>query len=147
MITSVLGPIISGVSTYFTSRQKIKEVELEGTIAVKKAEANAKIAVSEAKIRMAVEGRADTADLDKMAMQDMRTSYKDEYLLGLFSIPMILAFIPEYADVALKGFTVVDSMPEWYKWVFIGMVLVIFGLRGLATKFLDSKQSLFKREK
>jgi hypothetical protein len=41
------------------------------------------------------------------------------------------------APYALQGFEVIHQMPEWYQYIIIGMVVVIYGLRGLLTKFLD----------
>jgi len=140
-----LGPIsslIDGVSNYLGRKQEITKAKVEGEVAVIKAEANAKIAVSEAKIHMAKTGQVQDFDLDRLAMQNMNSSYKDEFLLGLFSIPMILAFIPGLADVALRGFEVISAMPQWYQYTFIGMVVVIYGMRGMLTKLLERKSIL-----
>jgi len=142
MWASLISTVFGGVSTYFTNKQEMKKVQIEADVAVIKAEANAKIAVSEAKIQMAKTGQVQDFDLDKIAMQNMDRSYKDEFLLGLFSIPMILAFIPGQADVALKGFEVIASMPQWYQYTFIGMVVVIYGMRGMLTKLLERKSIL-----
>jgi len=135
---SLITSLIEGTSSYFSNRQEIKKVEEAGTLAIKKSEIDAKVAINKAKLKLAEAGQISEADLDKRAVEDMKSSYKDEYLLALFSIPMILAFIPDYADIALKGFSVIDTMPDWYKYIFIGMIIVIFGMRGMLTKFLTS---------
>lgn len=136
---SLAGALITGVKDYFIGRQEIKKEKLKGEVEVMKAETEAKVAISKAKAAMAQRGQVQDYDLDKMAMENMKTSYKDEYLLGLFSIPMILAFIPGVADVALAGFNVIKAMPEWYQYTFIGMIVVVFGMRGMLTKLLNGK--------
>ena len=52
---------------------------------------------------------------------------------------MIMAFIPGMDKFALAGFAVVAMMPQWYQYIIIGMVVVIYGLRGLLEKFLSRK--------
>jgi hypothetical protein len=138
VVGTLLGGVVDGVSGYFKGKQELKKVKIESEKKIIEARANSEIAISEAKIEMAKNGQANNFDLDKLAMQNMEKSYKDEFLLGLFSIPMILAFI--YPDVALAGFEVIAKMPTWYQYTFIGMVVVIYGMRGMLTKFIDSKK-------
>lgn len=137
---NIFGSIVDGIKDHFKGKQEIKAVELAGKIAVMKAKQNAEIAVSEAKITMAKSGQANDFDLDRLAMQDMKNSYKDEIVLAIFLVPMIMAFIPGYANDALAGFKVIAQMPEWYRYIIIGMVVVIYGMRGMLTKFLDGKK-------
>jgi len=69
----------------------------------------------------------------------MEKSYKDEVILAVFLAPMILAFIPGFDQYALRGFEVIQKMPQWYQYIIIGMVVVIYGMRGMLDKFLNSK--------
>ena len=66
-------------------------------------------------------------------------SWKDELVLVIFLTPMVMAFIPDLADYALQGFEIIEKMPEWYRYVIIGMVIVIYGLRGMAKQLISSK--------
>jgi hypothetical protein len=52
---------------------------------------------------------------------------------------MIMAFIPGFELYALAGFGVMAQMPQWYQYTIIGMVVVIYGLRGLLEKVLAKK--------
>lgn len=61
---------------------------------------------------------------------DMSTSWKDEFLLFIFCIPLVLAFIPSMVPYVLEGFEVLEQMPDWYQWAIIGMVSATFGLKG-----------------
>lgn len=139
---TAISAVISGVGSYFKGNQEIKAAKVAGEVAKLTAEANAAVAVSEAKITMAKNAQANNYDLDKIAMQNMKTSYKDEFLLGLFSIPMVLAFIPEMDTVVTNGFNAIDKMPDWYVYLYGGMVIVIYGLRSMFTKMLENKKSI-----
>jgi len=141
VIISLLSSIVGGVSGYFKDKHEIKKAKLEGELAIIQAETNSKIAISEAKIFMAKQGQVNDYNLDMMAMKAMEKSYKDEFLLLLFSVPMIMAFLPEYSEKALRGFVVVAEMPEWYQYTFIGMIVVIYGMRGMLSQLLTGRKA------
>ena len=135
IVGTLISSAVTGISDWSKGRQELKKVKLEADKVVIQAEAEAKLAVSKAKVRMAENAQTQDYNLDKIAMENMEKSYKDEYLLGMFSIPMILAFVdPELVE---KGFNAIAGVPSWYQYTFIGMVVVIYGLRGLASKLLD----------
>lgn len=145
---SPISSIIDGVSDYIGRKQEIKKAKVEGEIAVIKAEANAKIAVSEAQIEMAKKGQIQDYDLDKQSVKDMKDSWKDEYVLLIHSTPLILSFVPSTQPYIERGFQIIDTtIPAWFVWLYIGMVVVIFGLRGLLKfylKMIGGKMSLGK---
>jgi len=60
-------------------------------------------------------------------------------LLAVFINPMILASIPGFDQCALRGFEVIQKMPQWYRWIIVGMVIVIYGMRGMFDKFISSR--------
>lgn len=134
-IFGLLSTVVSGISTWFTHKQEISKVKVEAEKKMITAKANSEIAISEAKIEMAKQGQVYNANLDLLAMQNMNKSWKDEYVLFLFSIPMILSFTP-WSEIALRGFEIIGKMPEWYRYTFIGMVVVIYGMRGMLNKVL-----------
>jgi len=51
----------------------------------------------------------------------------------LFSIPMILAFIPGMEGVVQQGFGQLEAMPEWYQYSLGVIIAASFGIRS-ATK-------------
>ena len=142
-ILKFFGSVATGVTSIFVADKEIEKVKVAGKIAVLTAEANSKIAISEAKIQMAKSGQSNSFDLDRIAMQNMEKSYKDEFILVMFSTPMIMSFFPKTSDYALRGFEVIERMPDWYQYTFIGMIVVIYGMRGMLTRFFDSKTSAF----
>ena len=89
IIGSIGSAIVGGVSDYFKGKQEIKKIQLEADKMLITAEATAKIE------RLKRESEQDH-DLDKIAMNAMEKSWKDEFLLLIFSLPVILCFIPEY---------------------------------------------------
>ena len=141
------GMAIVGIRDYFMGSQEIRKAKEDGKIAVIQADANQRIAVSNAKIRMAESGQTDDYNLDRIAMTNMNKSYKDEVVLFVFLAPMIAAFFPGYAEYVEKGFSVIAKMPDWYMYLIVGMVVVIYGMRGMLTKVLDGRFALPSRDK
>lgn len=119
--------------------QRTQEAKTEATVAGLKADADIKVAKALAATKMAEQGQSQDFDLDRLAMENMNKSWKDEVLLIIFLTPMIMAFVPSWAEYALRGFEIIERMPEWYRYIIIGMVVVIYGLRGMLTKILDRK--------
>jgi len=140
MIKDIFGTIFGGVVSLFKGNQEIKAAKVAGKIAMLQAKANAAIAESEAKINIAKNGQANEFDLDRIAMKNMNRSWKDELVLVIFLVPMIMSFIPSLADYALTGFSVIGTMPEWYRYIIVGMVVVIYGMRGMLTKVLNTSK-------
>ena len=67
--------------------------------------------------------------------QGTTNSYKDEYLVILFSIPLILSFCGEWGRVTVaEGFVALQAMPEWYQYTLGVIVASSFAVRS-ATKF------------
>lgn len=70
-------------------------------------------------------------DLDKIAMQNMDKTWKDELILLIWLVPVILSFIPEYQYIVVNGFAALGLVPDWYMYILIGMITVIYGMRGM----------------
>lgn len=124
IIGSIGSAIISGVSDYFKGKQEISKTKLEGDIKVLIAEAEAKVK------RLEKESEQDY-DLDKLATQNMEKSWKDELILIIFLVPVVMCFIPEYHVYVTNGFAALALVPDWYMGILVGMVVVIYGMRGL----------------
>ena len=91
--------------------------------------------------KLAEKGIQIEADWDTNAQNDAKTSWKDEYLMMIFSFPLILAFIPNTQEAVLKGFETLEKTPEWYMMLVLGIVASVFGLR-----WLVSSISTFRRK-
>ena len=135
----VITSLLSLGGTWLEGKQKQTEATLEAKLVEIKADSDIKKAKAIAITKMAQEGQAQNYDLDRLAMEQMTKSWKDELLLIVFLTPMLMAFIPGLEAYSLAGFTVIAQMPEWYRYIIIGMVVVIYGLRGLLEKVLEKK--------
>ena len=75
------------------------------------------------------------AGWEKIMAQGTVHSLKDEWLVLLFSIPLILAFCGEWGrQIVSDGFAALDTMPEWYQYSLGVIVASSFAIRG-ATRF------------
>jgi hypothetical protein len=113
-------------------RRKTVEVELESKILDRQHELNVK--KMDIAGELAKQGIQIEADWDARAQADMATSWKDEYLLILFSIPLILAFFPRTQEAILKGFGILEQTPSWYMFLVTGIVSAVYGLRWYVSK-------------
>lgn len=151
---NVFSSIIDNVGNYFTKRQEIKakESEHENLLREKKLDSQLQVVetLATANVELAKQGISQTYDLDKIATQDMRESYKDEFIMLVVFVPVILAFIPNFQEPVLEGFNVISRMPEWYVTLVIGISVVTFGLRGLLKELMSrglNNLNLFSKTK
>jgi hypothetical protein len=135
----VITSLLSLGGTWLEGKQKQTEATLEAKLIEIKADSDIKVAKATALTKMAEAGQTQNYDLDRLAMEQMTKSWKDEFILIIFLAPMIMSFIPGMEQYALAGFNVIAQMPEWYRYIIIGMVVVIYGLRGLLEKVLEKK--------
>tara|TARA_R110002153_G_scaffold68592_2_gene182168 strand:- start:928 stop:1362 length:435 start_codon:yes stop_codon:yes gene_type:complete len=136
---SIIGAVTNQVGGYLKGKQELSKVKLEAEKIVIKAKAETEMSIAKSKSKMAESGQTQSYDLDRIAMNNMEKSYKDEVILAVFLAPMVLAFIPGFDQYALRGFEVIQQMPQWYQYIIIGMVVVIYGMRGMLDKLLSSK--------
>jgi uncharacterized ion transporter superfamily protein YfcC len=139
-------PILSSLldlgGTYLKGKQEEAKAKAEAAIVGIQAEADIKKAKAISATKRAEAGQEQNYDLDRMAMEQMNKSWKDELILVIFLAPMVLAFIPGMDKYALAGFEVIQKMPDWYQYIIIGMVVVIYGMRGMLEKIIDKKVGL-----
>jgi hypothetical protein len=124
----IINTLIGIGGKWLDNKQKISQAKTEAELLTIKARAERQS-----------KSEDQNYDLDRLAMENMEKSWKDEVILLVFLVPMIMSFIPSLSDYALAGFGVIAQMPEWYRYIIIGMVVVIYGLRGLLEKVIASK--------
>jgi hypothetical protein len=111
----MLVPIVDGVlalgKTWLEGKNtKIKaKAEAEATVLVKSAESE--------------------ANWENIMAQNSASSWKDEWITILFSIPMILCFFPATVEHVRAGFVALDGMPTWYQYTLSIIVAASFGVR------------------
>lgn len=91
--------------------------------------------IQAAKDERAAELIKQTGTWEEIMAQGSTTSWKDEYLTIVVSIPMILAFFPPATQYVLQGFVVLDNMPEWYRYTLGVVVSATFGVKKVQEYF------------
>ena len=122
-------PIIGGIVQAVAG---LGQTYLEGRNTKMKAKAEAEAAVM-------VRAAESTADWERIQAQNAGNSWKDEWLTLLFSIPLIMAFIPEAVPYVQEGFAVLETMPSWYQYTLSVIVAASFGVRS-AIGFMKAKK-------
>jgi len=104
------------------------------------AEAKLKLTEAEAKAKILLSEKTSVADWERIMAEGSQSSFKDEWLVGLFSIPLVLSFCGETGrDIVANGFAALETMPDWYQYTLGVIVAASFGVRS-ATKFFGGKR-------
>ena len=127
MIQALIGPIASLAGTW-----------LEGKVEKTKAETGAKVAKAKAEAAIMEKKATGEIDWDLEMARGSQSSWKDEWLVILFSVPLVLSFIPGMEGVVANGFEQLEKMPNWYQYSLGVIVAASFGVRS-ATKFFGKK--------
>lgn len=133
-LTVLIEPIVSLVKEPLVEWQKRKTLEVEQVDKALERTHELNIKKIDVATELAKQGIQIEANWDTNAQQDMKTSWKDEYLTLLFSVPLILAFFPQTQEAVLKGFETLSKTPDWYMMLVTGIVAGVFGLRWLVSR-------------
>ena len=128
MINQILGPIAELAGGWLNAKTQAQQ-------------ANAKLKLTEAetKSKILLSKETSVADWERIMAQGSRSSWKDEWLTILFSIPLILAFCGEWGrGVVAEGFAALEQMPSYYQYTLGVIVSASFAVRS-ATKFFGRK--------
>ena len=113
---------------------------LKGKADAQAADAKLKLTEAEAKAKIMLSKETSVADWERIMAQGSQSSWKDEYLVILFSIPLILVFTGEWGrTVVAEGFAALEVMPQWYQYTLGVIVSASFAVRS-ATKFFGGKK-------
>jgi hypothetical protein len=127
---SIISSVVGGVSDYFKGKQELKKVKLE-------ADKKVMIARAEAEVTRMLRQAEQDYDLDRQAMMNMNNSWKDEFILLIFSLPIIFSFFPQTKSHVDEGFNALEGIPDWFMYLFVGIVVSIYGLRSLLRVFIS----------
>ncbi|MDC3178141.1 hypothetical protein OBA41_02365 [Pelagibacteraceae bacterium] len=127
MLNLLLGPIVDIVGT-----------SVKGFVDTKKAKAEQKVTEIKAKTSLMEKQIKGEVDWDIEAIKNTKGSWKDEYLTILFSIPLLLCFLPWTVGYVEDGFAALSKTPDWYKYTLGVIVSASFGIKG-ASRFFGKK--------
>lgn len=95
--------------------------------------------VQQATIQKEVSQLQNEANWDLTQAEASKSSWKDEWLTILISIPMIMAFVPGLEDNVREGFANLENCPDWYQYL-IGVVFAAsFGIKKVTDIFAKRK--------
>jgi hypothetical protein len=125
-ILNVIGKLGSGilapVATYFTRRSEIALERHKADLAVIQAS-------GERAARAVSEGLAADAAWELESLKAHTGGWKDEFVLAVLSLPLVLCFFPATAPAILAGFKVLDATPSYFKLLVVAVFGAIYGLR------------------
>jgi len=113
---SVLGALVGPIADLGKTWIEGKNIKTKA-----KAEAEASVMKTQAK---------SAADWETAMARASNQSWKDEWLTILFSIPLVLAFVPSAVPYVREGFEVLATMPNWYQTGLSIIIAASFGVRG-----------------
>jgi len=143
--SQLISGLFSVISAPLKEWQVRKTKKIEHQAKIMELEIEERVSISQAKVELAKQGMVIESDWDARAQESQKNSWKDEFVLIIFSLPFILSFVPAYIatvqvvnnnkDVKYIGEAIRESWlnvslaPDWYQWLLIGIVSGIYGLR------------------
>jgi hypothetical protein len=103
--------LVSGVTSFFSDKAAITRAKVEG------------------EIKTIQQAAGNAAEWEMLHARGSQTSWKDEYVLILFSIPTVMSFIPFLEQYAISGFAILHTLPEWYRYTFVTIALASYGIK------------------
>jgi len=90
----------------------------------------ARIKLKEAQIVSKADLVKNAADNDsaweRLAAENAKSSWLDEWWTLVLTIPLIMAFVPFLAPYVHEGFNALVDVPEWYTWAVLASVSFAF---------------------
>lgn len=102
-----------------------KKAEIKGKAEERKLELEQ--AIHERRVKLIEQGLH--ADAAWEIEQIKNSGVKDEWVLFLLSIPLVLVFIPATAPYVMQGFNILESTPGWYRFLVVTIFGAIYGIR------------------
>lgn len=117
IVQSVVGDGIgTKVVEYLNKRQELKAQKEIRVLELEEA-------THQRQIELRQQGLTADAAWELESLRAHASGWKDEFVLILLSIPLVLVFIPVTQPYVLEGFNTLQETPQWYRL----LILVIFG--------------------
>lgn len=120
IVAGLLKTVAPKVADYYITKTQLKnDLEMETL--------RGKIEYEKAKTQRASESEGRDHEWE---IESIRNSgWKDEWVLILLSIPLVLVFIPYTQPFVMDGFTTLDQTPGWYQWLILAVFSAVYGIR------------------
>lgn len=123
MWLKALGSILTAVPQYFLNKQEQKAKEAERKDRLKDA-------AHKRNVELVQQGRINDAKWNEKQID--KAGWKDDYMVIVLSIPMIMCFIPGLDVYVYKGFDALEKTPVWYQGAVAVMIAAVFGMKKFA---------------
>jgi hypothetical protein len=123
MWDKILGAIVNipqAVADVYKQRQEIKHKEQIRKIELEEA-------IHQRKVELIKQGLH--ADANWEIEQIRASGWKDEWVLIVISIPLIMCFMPFLAPYVVAGFAALNDTPQWYQWLVLLIFTAVYGIR------------------
>jgi hypothetical protein len=131
IVAGLSGPVV----TYFTRRAELKHARFEAKLKME-------IAIGDRQAKLISEGLAADANWEMEFARQAASSNKDEFVLGVLSVPAVMCFIKlPFIDgpfVVLSGFEALERAPVWYSILLCSVFASTVGIRWWRRKQSDS---------
>jgi hypothetical protein len=128
MLNLLIGPIAELAGTW-----------LKGSVETSKAKTEAKVAHAKAEAVVMQKKATGEIDWDLKMADASASSWKDEWLTIIFSVPLVLSFCGDWGrQIVDDGFAALTNMPDWYQYTLGVIVAASFGVRS-ASKFFGKR--------
>lgn len=121
---SIISKIFAGpvtlVAEIYKRRMEIKAED-------RAAERQIKAAQLQRQVELIQQGLA--ADATWELEQIKSAGWKDEYVLIVLSIPLIMCFVPGLVTYVTLGFAALSATPQWYQWLLMMVFAAVYGIR------------------
>lgn len=132
ILKDVIGGLATPVLDYLKHRGDLKQAR-------RQAELDAIKATGERQAKLLSEGLAADATWELESMKAHTGGWKDELVLLVLCIPLVLCFFPRTAPAVLEGFRVLDQTPGYFKLLVVAIFGAIYGLRMWRRQQYDSE--------
>ena len=120
IIATLTGQTVGAVLEYKANKMKLRaEIEME--------KLRGKAAYEKAKTDRA--GASEGRDAEWESQSIANSGWKDEWVIIIMSIPMVLSFIPYTQPFVVAGFSALEDTPVWYRITLMSIYLATFGIR------------------
>jgi len=120
IVSGLLGKVAPKVADFYIQKQQLKQ-----EVILKRLEGKIAWQVAKTQRAAASEGRDHEWEL----LSIRNSGYKDEWVLFLLSIPMVMSFIPSLQVHVVNGFAALEGTPQWYRWLTLVVFSAIYGVR------------------
>jgi len=134
---ALLAPVTNLIGEPLKQWGERRKIKLESKMQVEVLHATATVEKAKAEVELVKQGKATEADWDARAQEQAKFSWKDEVLMFILFLPVVLLFISAFfiddafQQRVIKAVNALEKFPLWYVVLLCGIVAAVFGLRWL----------------